>query len=234
LNLRACSIVVLLFAGCGQSEVHSTSVSSSLVGEAASAGHEEIALPIETIFDQGESEWCWAFSAYHTLRTYNAVADGSDSTIAAWRAALTPLDSQQAFTDFMSARFDPGNTGDPGQFVTLMTNENNNLPPEAWTEYYPSDFQSYREARARSNGTYALTATMHMSATSLLDKVAANLRKNVPSVFCNPQHCRMIYGATFENGTVTQYLFADSIGGTSYDEDADTALGEIDLVMTLP
>jgi hypothetical protein len=223
---------VLLFAGCGQSEVQPAAVSSALVG-AATAGHEEIALPIETIFDQGNSEWCWAFSTYHTLRTYNANADGTDKTIAAWRTALAPLDSQQAFTDFMSARYDSYQTGDPGEFVTLM-NDENTLPAEAWTSYYPSDVQSYREARARKNGTYAQTATMHMSSTSLLDKVAANLRKNIPSVFCNSYHCRMIYGATWENGAVTQYLFADSIGATSYNEDAATVQGEIDLVMTLP
>jgi hypothetical protein len=197
-----------------------------------SSDPNDVTLAIGQIFDQSDSEWCWAFSAFHTLRTYN-FAKGADATRSAWQKVLTPLDTQKAFVDFMSSRYDWSQTGNPSDFVDLIT-QSDVLPSETWTEFYPSDHESVREARARAAGTLGRMAFAHFATDDVLGRVATNLGKGVPSVFCNAEHCRMIFGATYSGGSVSAFHIADSIGGRTYDEDYQSAADELDMVMTLP
>jgi hypothetical protein len=232
MNVRSCILFpVLAVVGCGAWDGRSESVGTSELA-ATSTDPGDVSLAIGPIFDQGDSEWCWAFSAFHVLRTYNFAGAG-DTTHAAWQKVLTPLNTQQSFVDFMSARCDVSQTGDPGDFVTLLT-QNDTLPTEAWTEYYPADHASVREARARAAGKLERVPNVHFATGDVLGRVATNLRKGIPSVFCNAEHCRMIFGAKFSGDSVSAFHIADSIGGTTYDEDYQAAADELDMVMTLP
>ena len=211
-------LLPLTLVACGQGQTASRSA----------ADHEVVELPIETIFDQGHSDWCWAFSAYHTLRTYYANAASTAAGVSSWRAALQPLDSQEAFTGYLSSHFDQGHTGNPLAFVELMETERQ-TSRAPWTDFYPTEHESDGPAAPDDQ------AQEHLATPDILAKVQANLRRQVPAVFCNTEHCRMIYGMTLDGGAVTSYSFADSLGSRrTYQVDAGEAADTLDVVMTLP
>src|SRR6185437_16497756 len=77
-------------------------------------------LDIEAIFDQGGTEWCWAYSAFHTLRTtyHYAVAGGSNLPGAwDWHTVLLDLDTPEAFRTYMGNHYSEGQTGNPHNFM---------------------------------------------------------------------------------------------------------------------
>jgi hypothetical protein len=192
---------------------------------AAAADHEELILPIGPVYDQADTQFCWAYSTFHALRTYYTAAG-------AWHDALVPLDSPRGFRSFLTDRFDPDSGDNPAHLVVQLRDEND-LPDAAWTDLYPSDVQSRRELAFGGPAAPAGFPTKHLSRTAILAQVVANLRAATPSVFCNPAHCMMIYGAVLDGGRASEFAIADSIGARTYRRSARQVHDDLDLVMTL-
>jgi len=194
----------------------------------AQADPEEIFVPIYEIFDQGKTEWCWAYSSFHSLRTFftsHDDANGADE----WRNALSRIDSAQSFKEHMGKFFSPTKTGNPQDFVAHFRQENA-LPDPGWKAYYPNGKNSAR-------AVLDLLSDHRLSAKEILRKAHDGLRRGVPSVYCNPPHCVMLFGDTHQNGEPTHFTFADSDGGRIYKWTAKKTEDELDLVMmpeTLP
>lgn len=205
----------------------------------ALAAKAEIMLPIGDVFDQDSTMYCWAYSSYHTLRTYYTLAanGGTDGAAQAWHDATQPLNGDGAFRDWLEDRFNPNQGNNPARFVVTFKTDNH-LPDQAWTDFYPSDVMSVREVRELAFDGPRPPAgfpTQHMTRTKILEKVRENLKKDIPSVFCNPEHCMTIYGVVMDsNGTATEYAIADSIGARTYRRAASRVYNDLDLVMTLP
>jgi len=211
MNRHLC-LGLLLF--CGLTKVH--------------AEPEETFVPIYEIFDQGETQWCWAYSSFHSLRTFFTAhddANGADE----WRVALSRVDSAQSFKEHMGKFFSPTKTGNPQDFVAHFRRENA-LPDPGWKAYYPTGKKSKRAVGG-------ISSEHRLSSKEILKKAYDGLRRGVPAAYCNPPHCMMLFGGTHQNGEPSHFTFADSDGGRIYKWTAKKAEDELDLVMmpeTLP
>jgi len=125
MQLRSCTVTLASFSCVGSGELAVGAISRRWERKRAKGSR----FPLGDIYDQSSTEWCWAFSAFHTLRTYNSMPMPVTTSAAAWSGALRPLDSQQDFWSFMESRYDYGNAGDPNDFIALMKRDNR-LPSE--------------------------------------------------------------------------------------------------------
>jgi len=191
-------------------------------------------LDIESIFDQGRTEWCWAYSTFHTLRTYyHYVLAGSGDAPGAWdwHAALTDLDTPEAFRTYLGNHFSPGQTGFPRNFLRLLEQDNPKLVDAGWQDFYAGDHESVRY-RALPDSERA--RAMRLSSREILNKVHQNLKKQIPSVFCTSVHCMMIFGDKDDGSQPTEFEIADSVHGVVHHLSTAQTASILDLVMTLP
>lgn len=197
-----------------------------------------IVLKVGTIFDQGDTNFCWAYSAFHTLRTYYENLKGEDATSKAWRDALQKINDPTKFRAYLESHdespFSPDNGGDPQSLIDAFI-EDNNLPAGTWTAYSPSDYGAgIRAERARSLGLTYNTPDVSKPRTEILKIIEERLRWHIPSVYCNPPHCMMIYGADWKNGTVSAWHIGDSSPSSTYTKAYNSVKGDLDLIVTLP
>ena len=149
----------------------------------------EMRLPIREIYNQGISGWCWAFAAFHTLRTYYYNAPASDSTTVGWRQALESIDSRRGLTRYLESRF--------GSLIGGVVGGD------------PQDFiDHFKEAKGLADQNWQQIDTD--SQETAADLIAANIRQGIPSVFCTPSHCRMVFGFVSDGARILQFTFADS------------------------
>src|SRR4051812_5085939 len=99
----------------------------------------ETVLPMGTVFDQGRTEWCWAYSAYHTLRTYYRLVANDGGALGSsawdWREVLLGLDSPSGFRSYMENHFSTGRHGHPHDFIRLLEKENPPLKDVGWQDF---------------------------------------------------------------------------------------------------
>lgn len=218
--------VLIQAVGCGSAAEQPQPSLTAARGDT----YEDVQLPIGDVYNQYNTMWCWAFSAFHTLRTYYYNNQSDDGAIKAWRDSLRAVDTWQKFWDYLDDNF-PSNQGDNPDHFIREAQADWHLPATKWTNYYPSDRASVREARNQGDTRFP---TVHERRSKIIARMAANLRRGVPSVYCNPPHCMMIYGAKFNNDRVTHFSIADSSGGRTYDKSANAVFNDLDLVVTLP
>lgn len=187
---------------------------------------EEVLLPIGEVYNQGATNWCWAYSAFHTAREYYLRISAPNQSQTAWKEALSSINTASGFKTFMGTISSPQITGNPIQFIEKIQKKKN-LPNETWTPIYPSDKWSVRRETAASRGEYV---GAQMPTAKIFDRVHEDLRKGVPVSYCNPPHCVMIYGAVFDGNTPKKYAIADSSGGKTYLADATKIWKDLDLV----
>lgn len=175
----------------------------------------------EQIFTQGDSNWCWAYSSFHTLRAYYLSTQSTDPAVAPWRQAIMSIDSPDGMRNFMNQHSSPDQGGDPIQFVQIMQ-QAFRLPQQNWSDTYAGD----------------------ASATSLLQQVDNNLLRNIPSTFCNSDHCiavlgvvnaaSMAVGGAAGSALAATYNMGDSGGGpTNYQMSGQELVSAMDVVMML-
>lgn len=191
-------------------------------------------LPIDDIFDQGSTQWCWAYSSFHTLRTFYTMMMGADPTVVPgvwdWRDKLRELNSNPAFREFMGKRFNTQRTGNPQEFFALMVKENRELKDAGWKAFYPNG----RSVRYEQLEQTERTRATRLSSGSILMKVHTNLQKGIPSVYCNPPHCMMIFGDSDDGTKPSTFEIADSVGSRVHHWSFSKAAQQLDLVVTLP
>lgn len=161
------------------------------------------------VYDQGNSNWCWAYSAFHTLRGYYLSSQSTDAATTAWRNALSQLNSADAFRAFMNKISSPDQAGDPIQFVQAMQSSFS-LPAQNWNDNY----------------------TGSSSASQLVGRIESNLQKGIPSSWCDYGHCVSVQ-AVQGSGSNAQFTIFDSSGGDSYPRSAADLISQTDMVMVL-
>lgn len=83
----------------------------------------DLVLKIGEVFAQGNTNLCWAFSAFHALRTYFDGLANPDNAASAWKTQLGKLNSQSALSAFLSSKVDVQKGDDPRIFSSLMEKE---------------------------------------------------------------------------------------------------------------
>lgn len=162
-------------------------------------------------FNQKNTNWCWSYAAYHTMRTYyDTIPPGASAVSDAWKKALTELNTNQSFWDFMEANIPMGQLGNPHQFVSLIMKVKGVPTDKKWSYASQSDRQQ------------------------TVKNVEANLRKGIPSAYCRSGHCVMIYGFKYDGTKATEFYIADSAGGRFYSEDASRVAQRYSAMWTQP
>jgi len=49
------------------------------------------------VFNQGRTNWCWAYAAFHIMRTYYLNFKQQDETTAEWQDAINQINSPRSF-----------------------------------------------------------------------------------------------------------------------------------------
>lgn len=153
----------------------------------------EFKLKFGSVFNQYEKDdtnWCWAFSGYHTLRTYyenNAVAEGNNAGLA-WKSALEELNSQSAFWGFMEKNVPKGRLGSPHMIKNILVQQKGLPTDKQWGYGGESD------------------------RVETLQLVEQNLRKGIPTGYCRDGHCITIYGFATDGNQITKFFVANSSG----------------------
>lgn len=167
-------------------------------------------LSMGNVMSQGNTNWCWAYSAFHAMRGYYFSAQQNDAKATAWKNALTQLNSNSAFASFLSKNVSPGQLGDPENFVEIMQ-QSFNLPDPGWRDY-----ASYQTGQA-----------------ALMSKIDNNLRNGIPSVWCDRTHCMAVTGLSGSTATSTQYRVSDSSSGRLITMSYSQLVYNLDVVMML-
>lgn len=196
---------------------------------------EELSLPVGDVFDQGHTEWCWAFSAFHTLRTYYLNASGDANAVKEWKPAIEAMNEPDTFKAFLGQHVSTGQTGEPMRFVRMFR-EANDLPAASWTPFMPhggrwAEGRSEKEAGTRPD--IDMSAVKKLARREIVQKILDGLRQGSPSAYCADPHCVTIYGGVYENGEPTTYLIADSLGGRTYRADARRMNARLEYIATL-
>lgn len=149
------------------------------------AGQAQTSLDTSRFFNQGNTNWCWGYSAFHTLRQYYANAPESDVEVTKWKLALAQLNSDEGLRKFMGKYVSEGQLGEPNMFMENMQKEYG-LSPGRWRDAYASG----------------------------MDTAKSNLEKGIPSAYCNHGHCMSLIGIAGSTITVADssggYTFQDS------------------------
>lgn len=201
-------------------------------------------LNMATVYNQGSTQYCWAYSTFHTLRTFYNNSTATDSATVAWREALKKLDDSSTLMSFMKARYNTGRTGFPSEFLDLMKKEYNLPAVNAdWEEFYVGaklnitfgsaaedlDYSSIPEVDYADYGS--VKTNRNIPFTTIMTKFQERIQKGLPSVYCDKGHCMSMYGYTKTSSGVT-YNIADSIGGKKYTETESKVKSRLYMMMT--
>ena len=189
---------------------------------------EAITLPMDRIFNQGHSLFCWAYSSYHTLRTYYLHAQNDTHDFNSWKDAVSKLNDPKEFRQYLDENF-YNSQNEPLAFIRGMLQTHGGLSDD-WTQYFPSDRTEFTIPFDRSQST----AETRMG---IEQRILTSLKNGAPVAFCGQGHCTSIYGVTLENGRARSYTIADSVAngedGRSYERPAQRVLGILEVAMSL-
>ncbi len=166
----------------------------------AAPAREDIVLPMGKVYHQVGLSSCWAYSTFHTLRTFYASQVSSP-----WKQAIEELDDSAAIREFLVADGSLKVKHNPLYFVMLLEKEWG-LTDRPWKAYFTNPRCRKDLGPGGEEGSVA-------TGDQIPDRIVASLRKGSPSVFCNRVHCVSLYGVTLENGAPKQYWVANSLGG---------------------
>lgn len=189
-------------------------------------------LNMGTVFNQGSTQWCWAYSTYHALRTFYENSTATDSETTTWRNSLSQLNTASAFSSFMQKKYNSQRTGYPSEFLNLMQSTYN-LPSvtDRWTEYYPKGYSDVKFGFVGDVDYGPVATNRNSTDAQVLTKVQDQIRLGMPAVYCDSGHCMSIYGFT-KNGTSISYNVADSMGGRKYTETESKVKQRLFMMMT--
>ena len=152
----------------------------------------EFDLTLKEVFNQGNSSWCWAYSAFHTMKTYfNHLPAGDDPDLEAYRLAVNSIHSNQDLRELLGQYRGNWDSGSPFQFLNILRKAKN-LPDKMGWE------------------------NLRGSRDSVMSQVESNLRKGIPSAYCYASHCVTIYGFRTDGEKVTSFAIGDSANSRRY------------------
>jgi hypothetical protein len=167
-------------------------------------------LTLREVFNQKGTNWCWAYSAFHALRSYfTHLPDSVDPDVETFRAVVRAIKSDGEFRALMRKYVSTGTKGSPYQFLNILKKDKNLKKPGEW-----DNLEGSRE--------------------KVMKQAVSNLRKGIPAAYCYGGHCVMIYGFTTDGTKVTQYSIADSVGPRRYKKSAKQVQGDYWAMWTLP
>lgn len=183
---------------------------------------ESIILPMADVFDQGGTLWCWAYSSFHTLRTYYQKQDPLQQD---WGAVVASLDSNENLRAFLHEK----NVGTrerhyPGYFLKLLA-DSFDLSRADWQMFYRDPLCNPDLPPIGGEG-------VTLDENSVHEVIISSLRQGAPTVHCNGVHCVTVFGVEFANGEPVRYRIADSLSGLGH-RSADRIKRDFCTLMTL-
>lgn len=88
-------------------------------------------LLVGSVLGQGDTNWCWAYSAFHAMRGYYLSLPNPSPVATRWRDVLVKIDGDENFAKFMEQRVDRWRLGDPNHFYDMLRREYG-LPDDGW------------------------------------------------------------------------------------------------------
>lgn len=194
---------------------------------------DEVELDVGEVYNQGNTQWCWAYSAFHSLRAYYLHTPDDDADVAPWKEAIGKLDSNDAFRAFMRSHFSTGTTGDPINWIRAMKKYTTEpeLPEPGYKTYEPHRGSERLRAKRDIDPSLAAPA-VRASIAEIAQKIHDSLVSGIAVPYCYPPHCVSIYGGVYEGDEPKEYLIADSAGGRTYRLDARKAHQKLDLIVS--
>jgi len=196
-----------------------------------SVADEEIKLPMGEVFAQGSTNWCWAYSTFHTTRTYYLNTPVLSSEAFAWRNALQDVNTPAAFRSFVGRRHDTSQTGHPEGFVSDM--QEDGVPSQPWVGLVPAN---RRDLPVVSDGGFSPAAIgdQYLPKAEILKIVRDNLQRGIGSSWCGQGHCISIYGIKVNGDQPTAYHIADSASSSPTYEASPSRIHQyLELIFTM-
>jgi hypothetical protein len=89
-------------------------------------------LNVGQYYNQGQTNYCWAYSMVHSLRDYYGAGLDQSADGDKWRQALSQIDSPQALSSYLQQNFPNNNGGMPDQLLSTFSQQNG-LSSSAWS-----------------------------------------------------------------------------------------------------
>ena len=193
----------------------------------SAADRLELELPVGTIFNQHRTNYCWAYSSFHSLRTYYFTLQSPDENALRWKAALDELNEPTIFRAYLKKHF-ANKWGEPMRFNRGLV-KNANLPDDGWKAIVRGGRESYTIP-------FDPTRAEWRSLDQVKRQIRASLEQGIPTAYCGDGHCTAIYGAVYDGDTAVKYLIADSVNhsgedGRKYEVKASKVHGSIEIIM---
>jgi len=202
--------------------------------DAVGASDYVVALPMDQVFNQGRSNWCWAYAAFHTMRATYAYLDEESEELRAWQDAIDEINSPSLFWSYMAARRSTGQMGHPSWFRNHFRQRSGGevLPAQDWRGIWARGAKT--KAGSGDGGFSGFDKSdLQMGRAQLVAKLKANLEAGIASTWCGAEHCVTIYGATIRDGRAVSYYVADSQGSLpTYISDASRMNARLELLFT--
>lgn len=192
---------------------------------------ESFKLNVQPVFGQGPTQFCWAYSAYHTLKTYYLNTTGSDEK---WKSFFDQFNSTSEYKSYVLSQV--GSTsvaGWPNEAVMFYEKTIGSKPGEEWTSFVPSETESGWKPHPGPDLHSYTPQAFFLTKEALTEKIHAAFLKGAPTAFCTTTHCVSIFGAEYVNGSALRYEIADSAGGNTYTADAKSVHAKIADITTL-
>ena len=167
-------------------------------------------LNLPEVFNQGASNWCWGYSAFHAMTTFfNHLPETGDQEIEAYRSSVKAVKTNQDLRALMGRHADQWQLGSPFQFLNLFR-EDRALP----------DKMGWRNLKG--------------SRDSVMQQVTWNLRRGIPSAYCYASHCVTIYGFSSDGQKVVKFTIADSQNSRRYTKSVEAVQSDFWAMWSLP
>ncbi len=167
-------------------------------------------LTLDDVYNQGNTSWCWGYSAFHTMKTYfNHLPPSQDSEIEAYRADITAVNSTGALRNILGKYRGQFDIGSPFQFLNIFRQEKSLPDKMGW-------------------------ANLHGPRDAVMNQVTQNLHKGIPAAYCYASHCVTIYGFHTDGQQITTLTIADSANSRRYSKSIEAIQSDFWAMWTLP
>ncbi|MEY4632516.1 MAG: hypothetical protein RIQ81_2636 [Pseudomonadota bacterium] len=189
-------------------KIRSTNPGNLPILEEGKAG--DFNLTLQEVFNQGASNWCWGYSAFHAMKTFfNHLPPTTDQDVESYRESVNSVKTTKDLRALMGRHADQWQSGSPFQFLNLLRRDRS-LP----------DKMGWRNLKG--------------SRDEVMVQLEKNLRKGVPAAYCYESHCVTIYGFHTDGSRIQTFTIADSANGRRLKKAFDSVRGDYWAMWSLP
>lgn len=187
---------------------------------------EKFSLPVGPVFDQGASQYCWAYAGFHTLRTFYGHSPYANDEKR--KEFLLSFASTADYKNWVFSQVGSLNeAGWPIEAVYFYDRNLGGAPTPPWISLVPSSTQTGWNPHPPPDLHEYTPQAFFTSIKDISSRIYKGLTQGAPASFCTTTHCVTIYGGEYVDGNPTTYQIADSAGGGIYTASANSVHGRI-------